>query len=146
MQRQFADFGAACTDMVFEQMEVNGLVKKLEPLLTETFPKTIDVSTELETELPPVLAETSCPWQRCRLLRFPLIAQPRRKVLNLPVSAPPAAAAARDCAARTISHASCGATSEEVSKAYASASCGEEPSHSAGAKADFVSDRRIRSS
>ena len=45
------------TDMVFEQVEVNALLQKLQPLLRETFPKTIDISLELETALPAVMAD-----------------------------------------------------------------------------------------
>lgn len=47
------------TDMVFEQVEVNALLQKLQPLLRETFPKTIDISLELETALPAVMADTN---------------------------------------------------------------------------------------
>ena len=34
------------TDIVFEQVELNALLEKLQPLLRETFPKTIDISLE----------------------------------------------------------------------------------------------------
>jgi PAS domain S-box-containing protein len=47
------------TDMVFEQVDVNALLKKLQPLLRETFPKTIDISLELESGLPVVMADTN---------------------------------------------------------------------------------------
>ena len=47
------------TDIVFEQVEVNALLEKLQPLLHETFPKTINVSLELAAELPPVMADAS---------------------------------------------------------------------------------------
>ena len=47
------------TDIVFEQVEVNNLLEKLQPLLHETFPKTINVSLELAARLPPVMADAS---------------------------------------------------------------------------------------
>ena len=43
------------TDIVFEQIEVNILLEKLQPLLHETFTKTIDISLELAAELPPTM-------------------------------------------------------------------------------------------
>jgi PAS domain S-box-containing protein len=47
------------TDIVFERVEVNNLLEKLQPLLHETFPKTINVSLELAARLPPVMADAS---------------------------------------------------------------------------------------
>ena len=47
------------TDILFEPIEVNTLLEKLQPLLRETFPKTIDVSLELAAKLPAVLADTN---------------------------------------------------------------------------------------
>jgi two-component system, cell cycle sensor histidine kinase and response regulator CckA len=45
------------TDILFEPIEINNLLEKLQPLLRETFPKTIDVSLELGADLPAVMAD-----------------------------------------------------------------------------------------
>ena len=47
------------TDFVFEQVEVNAFLERFEPLLHETFPKTIAVSLELAARLPPVMADVN---------------------------------------------------------------------------------------
>src|SRR5262249_33198612 len=47
------------TDIVFEQLEVNSLLEKLQPLLREAFPKTVDVSLDLAPGLPRILADTN---------------------------------------------------------------------------------------
>ena len=45
------------TDILFEPIEINNLLEKLQPLLRETFPKTIDVSLKLGSDLPAVMAD-----------------------------------------------------------------------------------------
>lgn len=47
------------TDIVFDQVELNALLEKLQPLLRETFPKTIDISLELAAGLPPGMADAN---------------------------------------------------------------------------------------
>jgi PAS domain S-box-containing protein len=47
------------TNMIFEQVEVNTLLQKLQPLLRETFPKTIEISLDLDSGLPAVMADVN---------------------------------------------------------------------------------------
>jgi PAS domain S-box-containing protein len=42
------------TDVRFEAVQVNAIIAKLDPILKETFPKTIVTSLALESELPPI--------------------------------------------------------------------------------------------
>jgi two-component system, cell cycle sensor histidine kinase and response regulator CckA len=47
------------TELKFEQVQVNGVLEKLQSLLKETFPKTIDVGLVLDATLPPVSADSN---------------------------------------------------------------------------------------
>jgi len=40
-----------------ESVYVNGMVEGLITLITQTFPKTIELSTALEADLPPIMAD-----------------------------------------------------------------------------------------
>jgi two-component system, cell cycle sensor histidine kinase and response regulator CckA len=45
------------TETKFQRIQVNGLLKSLQVLLQETFPKTIDVSSQLEAKTPEIMAD-----------------------------------------------------------------------------------------
>ncbi len=45
------------TELSFEQVDINSLLEKLQVLLRETFPRTIDVSLELKPGLPAIMAD-----------------------------------------------------------------------------------------
>jgi PAS domain S-box-containing protein len=45
------------TEMKFERVQVNDILRKLETLLKETFPRTIEISCELASDIPPLLAD-----------------------------------------------------------------------------------------
>ena len=47
------------TAMTFDSLVVNDIVIEIERLLAETFPKTIEIHTELQKNLPPILADST---------------------------------------------------------------------------------------
>lgn len=47
------------TDISFEPVELNGLIKQLETLLKETFPKTIATHLSFESDIPPVMVNSN---------------------------------------------------------------------------------------
>lgn len=56
--RQLLTF-ARKTEVTFESLNLNNAVAEIEKLMVETFPRTIETRTDLEVELPPVLADAS---------------------------------------------------------------------------------------